>query len=58
MENIARFGGPGPVIGVAVESGGPTLIREFHGDSGAGCVRENAEVSLTKRPGGDLSTFL
>ena len=57
-ENLAIFGGPGLVIGVAAENGHPTMIREFHGNSGVGCLPENAEVSLTKSPGGDLSTLL
>lgn len=57
-ENLAVFGGPGGVISVAAENGGPTIIREFHGKSGVGCLPENAEVSLTKSPGGDLGTLL
>jgi hypothetical protein len=57
-ENLAIFGGPGLVIGVAVGNGNPTMIGEFHGNSGVGCLPENAEVSLTKSPGGDLSTLL
>jgi hypothetical protein len=56
--NLAIFGGPGPVIGVAAENGGPTEIREFHGKSGVGCLPENTEISLTRSPGGDLSTLL
>ena len=57
-EFLAVFGGPGGVISVGAESGGPTEIREFHGKSGVACLPENAEVSLAKSPGGDLSTLL
>jgi hypothetical protein len=46
------------VIGVAAENGGPTEIREFHGKSGVGCLPEKTEISLTRSPGGDLSTLL
>lgn len=52
------FGGLGRVIGVAAEKGGPTLIREFHCERGVVCLPKNAAVSLTKSPGGDLSTLL
>jgi len=44
------------VIGAAAEKGGPSLIREFDGDSGVGCLPGNA--SLTESPGGDLSTLI
>jgi hypothetical protein len=57
-ENLGVFGGPGGVIGVAAENGGPTVIREFHGKSGVGCLSEDAEVTLTRSPGGDLGTLL
>jgi len=57
-ESLAVFGGPGGVIGVAAENGGPTEIREFHGKSAAGCLPDNTKVTLTKSPGGDLSTLL
>ena len=48
--NLAIFGGPGPVIVVAAENGGPTEIREFHGKSGVGCLPEHTEISLTRSP--------
>jgi hypothetical protein len=57
-ENLAVFGGPGGVIGVAAENGDPTVIHEFHGKSGVGCLPQGSEVSLTRSPGGDLSTLL
>jgi len=57
-ENLAVFGGPGGVIGIAARNGGPTEIREFHGKSTAGCLPNNTEVTLTKSPGGDFSTLL
>jgi predicted nicotinamide N-methyase len=57
-ESLGLFGGPGVVIAVAAENGGPTVVHEFHGKSGVGCLAANAEVSLTKSPGGDLSTLL
>ena len=56
--NLAIFGGPGPVIGVAAENGGPTEIREFHGKSASGCLLDKSEVSLVRSPGGELSTLL
>ena len=57
-ENLAVFGGPGGVITIAAENGGPTEIREFHGKSTAGCLPDNSEVTLTKSPSGDLGTLL
>jgi hypothetical protein len=57
-ENLAIFGGPGGVIGIAAENGGPTVVHEFHGKSEAGCLPDGAEVTLAKSPGGDLGTLL
>jgi hypothetical protein len=42
-ENLTVFGGPGGVIGVAAENGGPTVVHEFHGKSGVGCLPDGAE---------------
>jgi hypothetical protein len=57
-ENLAIFGGPGGVIGIAAENGGPTVVHEFDGKSGVGCLPDGTEVTLAKSPGGDLGTLL
>lgn len=48
----------GELFSATAKNGGPTEIHEFHGKSPVGCLAANTEVSLTRSPGGPLSTLL
>ncbi|HTB46297.1 MAG TPA: hypothetical protein VK741_21930 [Acetobacteraceae bacterium] len=48
----------GELFSATATNGGPTEIREFHSKSPVGCLAANSEVSLTRSPGGPLSTLL
>jgi hypothetical protein len=56
-ENLAIFSTVGWVIGVGARDGGPTEIREFHGESASDCIPDKGDVTLVRSPGGPLSSL-
>ena len=57
-EFLAIVSTAGELFSATAKNGGPTEFHEIHGKSPVGCLANNTEISLTRSPGGPLSTLL